>query len=419
MKRQLKSILAAGALATFVALAPISSATQVHAPPPLPPAQVLIQAVGEGGADRAIAGSKWGFIGDLQRSLNGHAEKCGQAPVEVTGIYGPATVAAVAAVHACLKGKPVPSAALTDQVFTAITGQEAPDAMARAHLLTRMLEGSDYDTLAWNICIAYRGDRASVLTWGPYGRTLGWGGELLATLKKIDRAKLTAAFDAAGARGLDQLLALKTARDLGVKSAHRFPGAQKLMAGVCAQKGQMQAWRAAFATLGADPDVRAIYDADAWGEASWFRKVVGRLAASWEAAGLIPTEVDYAFFIDRSIHMGWGSARFKAVDAALAAAQAKAQAAGAELTSAQARLAVAAAVRPSAHPADRLARDVVYLVDAEADLAAAMAGARDWPATWRSLWAARANITAADAGLSDDRPGQGFVLLTASISNRM
>jgi hypothetical protein len=418
MKRQLKSIFAAGALAAFVALAPVSSATQIHVPPP-PPAQVLVRAVGEGGAARAIAGSKWGFIGDLQRGLNVHAARCGTAPVEVTGLYGPDTAAAVTAVAACLKGAASDEPALTDQAFTAITGEQAPDAMERARLLTRMLEGSDYDTLAWNICIAYRGDRASVLTWGPYGRTLGWGGELLSTLRKIDRAKLRAAFDGAGARGLDRLLALKTARELGVKSTHRFPGAQKLMAGVCAQKGQMQAWRQAFATLGADPEVRAIYDADAWGQASWFRKVVDRLAASWQAVGLTPSEVDYAFFIDRSIHMGWGSARFEAVDDALTAAKARIEAAGMKFTSAQARLAVAVAVRPSAHPTDRLARDAVFLVDSEADLAAAMGAARGWPPAWRALWAARAKITAADVGLSDDRPGQGFPILTASISQRM
>ncbi|MFZ4070688.1 MAG: hypothetical protein ACOYJ6_11355 [Caulobacterales bacterium] len=418
MKRRLKSILATGALAAFAALAPASSATQIHAPPP-PPAQILVRAVGEGGAERAIAGSKWGFIGELQRGLNAHAAACNLAPLEVTGLYGPATAAAVARAQVCLKGKAAPDGALTDHAFTAITRQPAPDALDRARLLTRMLEGSDYDTLAWNICVSYRGDRASVLTWGPYGRTLGWGGEMLATLKKIDRAKLNAAFDAAGARGLDRLLALKTARELGVKSTHRYPGAQKLMAGICAQKGQMKAWRDAFATLGADPEVRAIYDADAWGQASWFRKVVDRLADSWQAAGLTPSEVDYAFFIDRSIHMGWGSARFAAVDAALATAKARAAAAGETLTSAQARLAVAMAVRPSAHPTDRLARDVVFLVDAEADLAPAMGSAKGWPPGWRNLWAARARITAADVGLSDDRLGQGFPILTAALAQGM
>jgi hypothetical protein len=416
MKRQLKSLLPAAAILAGLGLAQVSSASQIHVlAPPSPPAQVIVRAVGEGGAERAVSGSKWGFIGDLQRGVNFHAVKCGIEPIEVTGLYGPDTAAAVEAVQTCLAGQAPEGEALTDQAFTEITGDTAPDALARARLLTRMLEGSDYDTLAWNVCVSFKGDRDSVMTWGPYGRTLGWGGEMLSTLQKIDRAKLKAAFNATGARGLDQLLSLKTARELRVRSTHRYPGARPLMTRICGQKGQMQAWREAFAILGADPEVRAIYDADAWGEASWFRKVVERLAQSWRDAGLEPTEIDYAFFIDRSIHMGWGTARFDAVDAALAAAQARAERADENLTPAQARLAVALAVRPKAHPADRMARDIVYLVDAADTLGPAMAATGQ---NWRARWAARARISAADVGLSDTRPAAGFPIVTAALDRQ-
>jgi len=385
------------AAAALLALAPTSAAS-----PAFNPGDILVRVV-EAATQRVIQDSKWGFIGELQGALNARAAECGFAPVTVDGRYGGATANAVEIVARCI-GAPLPSDEphLTSTAFRAITGAAPPTALDRARTLARTLEGTDYDTVQWNVCIAYKGDQGSVLTWGPYGKTLGWGGELMDVLKKLDRAKVRAAFAAEGAVGVDQLLRLKTAKDLGVASQHRYPGARALMAKLCRQKGQMDAWERAFARLGADPEVRALYDADAWGEGAWFRTVVNKLSDSWIAAGLTPSEVDFAFFVDRSIHMGWGAPRFAAVDAALA--QLKASVPPEEFTNARARLAVADAVRPRAHPEDRLARDAIFLIDSEAELAEAMAQSPTWPRGWKTSWRARANITAADVGLSDDRP---------------
>jgi hypothetical protein len=178
------------------------------------------------------------------------------------------------------------------------------------------------------------------------------------------------------------------------------------MRGICKKPGQMEAWRNAFARLGAMPDVQKVYEDVAWGDEAWFRYVVERLSQSWRAAGLEPTEIDFAFFIDRSIHMGWGGNRFDAVDKALM--DLKNCTTPASFTNARARLAVADAVRAKARPDDRMARDAMFLVDAQDNLADAMALSPSWPKNWKTLWAKRSGISASDVGLSDDRPAVGF-----------
>lgn len=379
----------------LLALAPPSSAGPIS----LDPGEILVRLVSET-TQRVIGDGKWGFVGRLQASINESADVCGVAPVAQDGVFGRTTAMAARAIAQC-KGAPVDEEALhlTTVTFQAVTGEAAPDALQRARLLTQTLEATDYDRLEWNVCTRFKGDQGSVLTWGPHGKTLGWGGELLQVLKSVDRDVLEAAFEAEGARGLDQLLALKTRRQLKVESRHFYPGAAGLMVKLCGQKGQMAAWERAFARLGAIPEVRRAYDEQAWGDDAWFRYVVERLSRSWREAGLEPTEVDFAFFLDRSIHMGWGEPRFDAVDAALA--RLKAEVPPEAFTSARARFAVADAVRPRAHPEDRMARDAIFLVDAEDELAEAMAASPTWPRAWRTSWRLRANIAASDVGLSD------------------
>ena len=246
----------AAAAAAMLAVAPPSSAA-----PGLFPGDILVRMV-EAASQRVIQDSKWGFIGQLQTALNLKAGACGLSPVPVDGRYGRATADALQAIAQCI-GAPQEATEtphLTSTAYRAITGEAPPSALDRARTLARTLEGTDYDSLEWNVCVAFKGDQGSVLTWGPYGKTLGWGGELMDVLKGIDRAKLRRAFAQEGARGIDQLLALKTAKELRVQSSHRYPGARAVMVKLCRQRGQMAAWERAFARLGADPQVRALYD---------------------------------------------------------------------------------------------------------------------------------------------------------------
>jgi peptidoglycan hydrolase-like protein with peptidoglycan-binding domain len=373
----------------------ISAASTIsQLPPKAEP--IVITKLAAGPLGRDLEDGKWGYVAQLQEGLNRQAAACGFDPIEADGFYSKKTAAALQAAQACLNLPVTPD--LTDIAFEHIAGAPAPSAATRARSIVRTLEGTDYDHMEWNVCTKWAGDRASVMTWGPYGKTLGWGGELLDLLRKLPPETVDRAFREAGAQGLDDLMSLRQAR-AGSKQA--FPGARALMERICTRKGQKAAWEDAFARLGAEPVVRSTYDEEIWGDGAWFRKVADRLDASWRKAGLEPTEVDYAFFLDRAIHMGWGSARFKAVDAALETA-ARAVGPG-KLTNAQARFYVSHLVRAKAHPRDRMARDVVFLVDAEEELKPLMAATPGWPQTWRAAWARRSGLKASDAGLSDAR----------------
>ena len=369
-------------------------------------ADAVILKMASSAAVKVIQDSKWGPIGRLQEAINERAPKCGVAPVTQDGHFGKTTAEAAQAVAACLGAHNVSSPDLTVEAWQTVTGEAAPNALERARTLARTLESTDYDQLEWNVCVKFTGDQGSVLTWGPYGKTLGWGGELLGVLKKLDPQVVKAVFAAENAQGIDKLLALKTAKQLKVASKHNYPGASALMRGVCKKPGQMEAWRNAFARLGAMPDVQKVYEDVAWGDDAWFRYVVERLSQSWRAAGLEPTEVDFAFFIDRSIHMGWGETRFAAVDQALQ--DLKNCTTPESFTNARARLAVSDTIRAKARPDDRLARDAMFLVDAEDKLSDTMAMSPTWPKNWKTLWAKRSGISASDVGLSDDRPAVGF-----------
>jgi hypothetical protein len=300
-----------------------------------------------------------------------------------------------------------PGADITSDVWAQLNiGMPAPTALDRAMAVVSTHEGTDYDTVEWNICVSWTGDTSSILTWGPYGFTLGWGGELLNALRKMDQATVAAAFTQEGAIGLDRLLALQTRDALGISSGPNYPGASALMYDICRSEGQMDAWRRAFARLGADANVREIYEEHAWGQESWFRYIVNRLEQSYRSIGLQPTEVDFAFLLDRSIHMGWSNARFEAVDAALARIP------EGERSNARARFAIADSVRASGHPMDRLARDTVFLIDDLPTVQPAMAGSRTWPRSWWANWQQRSGLSASDFGLSDTRRAPSFGPLT-------
>lgn len=402
-----RSGLSAAAVSGALALAFFCAAPSARAGSEDPAADAVLIRYAEPGARVVIQDSKWGPIGQLQAAIDRRAEGCGVTPVALDGRFTRATADAMRAVAAC-RGAALDAEGdhVTVEAWQAVTGESPPDALQRAQTLARTMEGGDYDRLDWNVCIKFSGDQGSVLTWGPYGKTLGWGGELLGVLNRLDRGTVLEAFAAHGAEGGPELLSLPTAQDLGIASKHKYPGARALMESICAKPGQMQAWSAAFAQLGAMKETQVAYEEAAWGDSAWFRYVVERLEQSWRKAGLAPSEIDFAFFLDRSIHMGWGEPRFDAVDASLQAARYCLSPAA--FTNARARLVIADAVRAKARPEDRLARDAMFLVDAEDSLSGAMQQSRSWPKNWRKLWSARTGIAASDVGLSDDRPAPHF-----------
>ncbi len=142
------------------------------------------------------------------------------------------------------------------------------------------------------------------------------------------------------------------------------------------------------------------------GEDSWSRYVVERLDKSWRDVGLEPTEVDFAFFLDRAIHMGWGASRFAAVRDALRSARLCLS--DKAFTNARARLIVADQVRAKAATSDRLARDGIFLSTTKGR------SRRRWRIRQAGrVIGASCGVCApasrpADFGLSDERPAPRF-----------
>ncbi len=114
---------------------------------------------------------------------------------------------------------------------------------------------------------------------------------------------------------------------------------------------------------------------------------------AWQRVGLEPTEVDFAFFIDRSAHM---SVREDRMVEALTAAG------GATLAPWAARRAVALNVRPrnADQHHSRLGRDVTFYLDG--------AGTDTLTPAEHDAWRASGGLRASDVGLFDDSPAPAF-----------
>jgi hypothetical protein len=114
----------------------------------------------------------------------------------------------------------------------------------------------------------------------------------------------------------------------------------------------------------------------------------GKIASffrAYNANGLAPTEVDYAFFKDRAAHTSVSFEKVRDVVADFLATNPNAK-------RWQIRQAIALKIRPSNQRADRLGRDVAFYIDnGEAQLSQEE----------RSAWQHRGRLRASDVGLDD------------------
>lgn len=289
--------------------------------------------------------------------------------------------------------------AATAALWRRIVGPTLPTVSDRAHTLLLTFESTDYTEAQWNFCqnrpfydppqnpVCYSNDPGSFLTWGPHGATAGWGREvqvILAGVARRDEALLTDAFAGESAAVLRLL---------------RVPRAstERYLCHIWTGPDRRRAWLAGFERLGRSPLVREIYDA-VYASVDYDGGKVQRFHGAWEAAGLTPTAVDYAFFVDRSAHMSIAQGP---ITAALADAAAGLEG-DASLSPAQARRAVAVAVRPGndAQRASRLGRDVTFYIDA--------LGEQVLTDAELTAWRSRGAVRAADVGLLDQMPAPAF-----------
>lgn len=336
-------------------------------------------------AGHTLKDSRFGTIAPFQRALSAKLTSAGHTGVTDDGSYGRRTRDAI--VQLCtlpeFASLNVPE---TDPHFGAISfslwerlmsGASPPTVRERAFVLSLTHEGTDYDKAEWNLGTS---DHASVLTWGPYGATVGHGREVQAVLRRILERQAQVVSGAFGPE-------FAVLRQLLDGSA-----GETFLAPVHADPARRQAWVQAFATLGEEPIVREEYEAFAFATNEWMRPPVKRLYQ-----GLIPganvnaTAVDYGFFLDLAMHMSITQAR---IDSARTAILAKEQELGRPLRPADRRRVISSAMIPSQQQADRLGRNVVYFVDA--------VGEAGLTVDERSAWQQRTGRRASDCGLMDD-----------------
>jgi len=335
--------------------------------------------------DATLRGSRWGPVGELQDALACHLEECGQAPIDVDGCFGPATREGLMRLGWCVPvDVPLPSSNVLDGAITAeewevFVGTPVPDARARAFVMVLTHEGTDFDRVVWNLRTR---DDSSILTWGPFGATVGHGGEvqaILARLRRRDEGVLREAF------GNEAATALRLSRCESATSARR------LLAPVHVNRSRRRAWLAAFRALGARADVRDEYMAYALESDAWLRPPMRRLETLLPD-GVAATEVDRAFFLDLAVQCRVDAERIAVARERLRALE---RDLGRAPDAAERRRCIGETWTEFVSPAwrdDRRARNVAFTID---ELV---------PTEEERLAWSRRRTRASAAGLSDDRP---------------
>ena len=269
----------------------------------------------------------YGSIASFQAALKEKLATCPppSSPVKADGVFGAGTQTAIKRLSACYKFEaPLPpdsaahQGAITTDLWRAVmNGAPAPSADARAQDLTMVFEDTDFTDLEFNYCQShspntgktwaagdhecYSNDPCSFATWGPRGATVGGGHEVQTILWEVKQKKPDIVSSAFGGESetLDRLLeADKESAEVILCSAYADPQ-------------RRESWKDAFRKLGKEALVHSIYNAVYMSTAAdgakmlRFYKLYHNLKA---VLGRDPTEVDHAFFIDRSTHGGVPSA---------------------------------------------------------------------------------------------------------------
>lgn len=348
----------------------------------------------------------FGPIAKAQAKANAALVACGKpATAGADGKFGPGVRTALTSLAQCpdfaskLSGDSEARAgALTQTYWDALVGEPAPSVNDRSRTLMLTYEATDYTRMEWNFCqsrplfdppagrrVCFSNDPRSYLTWGPNGATGGGGREVQLILQAIDTATPALIDQNFGAE------ANAVRRMFHMRDRDSARSLETYLCGVWADPARRARWKEGFETLGREPSVRDKFD-------GFYRSASldgGKIATFYRAYaenGLVPTEVDYAFFKDRAAHTSPAFAPIRQAIARLLASQPQA-------ARWKVRQAIALNVRPGSQRADRLGRDVAFYIDG----AGTALGSEEL-----SAWRARGKLRASDAGLADTRNQPNF-----------
>jgi hypothetical protein len=344
---------------------------------------------------------KFGKLAEAQAAIGAALVRCGKTSIIADGKFGNGTVAAVKALVACAEIQPhIPQnsaarqGAITHSLWKALLpNSPIPSVEERSQTLVLTYEATDYDRLEWNFCQnkplwspqnptmpCITNDPRSYITWGPRGATAGHGREVQWVLWRVDQRDASVVNTAFGpdAATLRQFISLNDS------------SARLLLCSIYADEQRRSAWTRAFQKLGESTLVRSMYDLHYLSGASDGAKMA-TFYKLYDKLGMTPTEVDYAFFLDRATH----SSPPSNLDNAATKIQTWLDQKHVTRTSSNVRRAIAATFPTMTQTKDRLGRDVAFFIDAVSE-----AGLTQQE---RQAWVSRGQLSAANAGLSDER----------------
>ena len=297
---------------------------------------------------------------------------------EPAGMWSAITSIAIRNASRCKSLKSAPkNGALTTALWSEVMGGEAtPSLKEKFAALTLTFEATGFDQKPeWNFCqdspnpLAVAGaitataakcynqsDPCSFVTWGPRGATAGQGREIQWVLANVIRRTPGLVEYAFGA---ERENAQRFVGLLGPppESCDGSTPLEHFMCAVWIDPDRRRMWEKALQSLGKQQSVRSVFD-DVYARQEFDGYKLDAYFALWETLGVAPSEIDFAFFHDRSTQIG-GPPEVIAGDLKKCLDGEPAQV----TRNAAARRCLARLHPHPTQPDDRYARDAAYYID--------------------------------------------------------
>ncbi|MDH0865764.1 hypothetical protein [Mitsuaria sp. GD03876] len=339
----------------------------------------------------SLVDSRWGYLSRYNTALAQRLDQCPAADPSLAAMvriaperFGATTMDAMKALSTCT-GAPSADPAALEAAYAQLLPQDEPTVPERARILYMRASPltPDYDRSFWDMSgdgERRSADPDSLFTWGPFRATAGRG----CTLQKV--LKVLAA-DASLSPALHEALLPEQPLFAALMGARGCEDARQLLQPLASDPARRDRFQLIFAQLAEQPRARLIYDQFFYGPGGKRLGEVADYVAAWKAAGRATvTEIDFAFFVERSL-------QYPRLDRALVARFVKAVPADAKPW--QVRK-VASGIFNLTQPGSRSylsGRDATYFIDGDDQLRqdrGALAG-----------WIAQSRVRASDVGLSD------------------
>ncbi len=370
-----------------------------------------------------IRDGKFGKIAQLQQAIKLRLTevdpKLGDAFV-VDGIVGKGTAAAIRMlISRPNSGLRVPDPnsdlQVTQEIWRFFMGEsEPPSVEERIETWVLTYEATPFERVAeWNFC-QRNGNRTrrlppcqtnddSLLTWGPRGATAAAGREVQAVILELERANPNLVEHAFGNQydSLKRSLALSSVPPTRVPPVGRYRAIDNVsdlelyLCPIWLDENRSRQWAQAFSTLGSQKQTQDIY-MRLYRSLSFDGSKMRQFFTLYAKLGVEPSELDFAFFTDRSTHTG-GIANLVSAETAV-----RSKLGVGPWKNWQVRQAISQQFRAGTQITDRLGRDVAFYIDG--------VGAKGLSVEELAAWKSRSvGLSGLTFGLSDSRPSPKLI----------